>query len=171
VVKCFRTENVTKKDRTKLKSKVIYYSETGNTQKLAQAIASGMKCEAKSIHEIDAKAVDGYDNVCFCSPVQGWQPAARMLGFIKLLTPVSNKHAITGFTMHLGGSGRAAKIIKRELEKKGYIVLGSYCCLGWSRLVANFGPRIFKRGHPNTKELEQSSTFGDSFLRKQEFIS
>jgi flavodoxin len=41
-----------------MKSMVIYRSETGNTQKLAQAIASGMKCEAKSIYEIDAKAID-----------------------------------------------------------------------------------------------------------------
>jgi len=145
---------------------VIYYSETGNTEKLARAVADGMECQAVSILAIAPGAVASYDHVCFCCPVQGWRPAPKMLMYIARLEPVGRKRAATAFTMHLFGASRAAGKMRDALESKGYAVNGSYSCFGWSRLVANFGPRVFMRGHPDAAELEKAAAFGRRFRQE-----
>ncbi len=103
------------------------------------------------------------NRVCFCSPVQGWKPAVKLLDFVESLDTVAGKQAASAFTMHLFGAGNSARIMKGKLESKGYTVSGSYACFGWSRLVANFGPRIFMRGHPDAGELERARLFGERF--------
>lgn len=147
-----------------LKTIVIYYSETGNTRQMAEAVATGMKCQAMNILELAPEGTADYDYICFCSPVQGGQPAPKMLDYIKRLKPVVGKKAATAFTKHLFGAGSADRTMRRELERKGFTVNGSYSCFGWSRLIANFGPRVFMRGHPDAIELERAAAFGEKFL-------
>jgi flavodoxin len=151
-----------------MKAIVIYYSETGNTQKLARAVAAGMECQAVSISDVPPQSVADYDAVCFCSPVQGWQPAPKMLEYIALLKPVAGKKAAMAFTKHLFGADSSAGKMRRKLEGKGYRVNGSYSCYGWSRLIANFGPRSFMRGHPDADELERATIFGEKFIQPRE---
>ena len=52
------------------------------------------------------------------------------------------------------------------LEGRGMVYLGGCSARGWSRLVGNFGPRIFNRGRPNQVELARATEFGKSLLAK-----
>jgi hypothetical protein len=70
-------------------------------------------------------------------------------------------------TMHAFGDERTLLSLKRSLEGKGLVYLGGCSARGWSRLVANFGPRIFNRGRPNREELERATAFGHSLLPAQ----
>ena len=57
-----------------IKSIVIYYSQTGNTKKIAQAIHAGMsqleeQCDIARLKDIDPRNLAGYDLIGLGSPV------------------------------------------------------------------------------------------------------
>jgi flavodoxin len=67
---------------------IIYWSSTGNTEKVANAVKEGLEkaglnVELKKLN--DATSVDffDYDLVCVGSPSIEWQPAKRMADFLK----------------------------------------------------------------------------------------
>lgn len=71
-------------ERVKMpKGIVIYYSRTGNTEEMAQIIAKAMNetdlpTECKSISEVEAQDVFGYDAIVIGSPTYYGQMAAQM---------------------------------------------------------------------------------------------
>jgi len=67
---------------------IIYFSRTGNTEKVAQAIKTGlekasMKVTMKKVTEADQEDLYGYDLVCFGSPVEHALPPPPVLAFLK----------------------------------------------------------------------------------------
>lgn len=68
---------------------VAYYSETGHTELVAEAVAEGAKSVAgttillKPINEIEGGEVVGADAVILGSPVHNANPAAEVLSFIR----------------------------------------------------------------------------------------
>ena len=63
-------------------------------------------------------------------------------------------------------SGSSVRTFLRILEAKGMVFLGGVSALGWSRLIGNFGPRVFNRGRPNREELARAEEFGRKLLAK-----
>jgi flavodoxin len=147
-----------------MKSIVIYYSKSGNTQKVAQAVAAGLKAEAKRIDEINSSELAKYDLVVFGSPVWGGKPAAPLAEFISLMPRLDGKKVGVFCTKSLFGDKSTLAAMKLTLEDKGAIHLGGFCATGWSRFVGNFGPRIFHRGHPSPSELAKAEEFGRRLL-------
>ena len=143
---------------------VIYYSETGNTEKVARAVAAGLATKAVRIEDIKPRELSGYDIICIGTPVQGAAPAKKMLDFISQMPDMNGKKAAVFCTMHMFGDKKAVQILKKALEAKGMEFLGSFTALGWSRLVANFGPRMFNRGRPDQRELTAAEEFGKKLL-------
>jgi hypothetical protein len=70
--------------------------------------------------------------------------------------------------MHMVGDKKTMQILKKTLETRGMVFLGGMSALGWSRLIANFGPRIFNRGRPNKDELARAEDFGRTLLARME---
>ncbi len=67
---------------------VIYYSNTGNTEKVANAIKDGLedvgfKVDLKKPQEAAEIDFFGYDLVCVGSPSIEWQPAKPMADLLK----------------------------------------------------------------------------------------
>lgn len=67
---------------------IIYFSSTGNTQKVAFAIkdgleAGGLKVEIKKPQEAIEVDFFGFDLVCVGSPSIEWQPAKPIMDFLK----------------------------------------------------------------------------------------
>jgi flavodoxin I len=149
-----------------VKSIVIYYSETGNTQQVAQAVAAGLKTQVKKIEEINAQELTGYDLICIGTPVQGGAPAPKVAAFISRMPATAGKKAAVFCTMHMFGDKKAIQRMEKALENKGMLFVGSFTALGWSRLVANFGPRIFNRGRPSRNELARAEEFGRDLQAK-----
>ncbi len=73
----------------KLKSAlIVYFSSTGNTQKVALAIKEGLEKESvavdlKTPQEAADADFDGYDLICVGSPSIEWQPAKPMADLLK----------------------------------------------------------------------------------------
>jgi flavodoxin len=151
-----------------MKTLVVYYSESGNTQKLAQAVAAGLGTQTLRIEEVKAQELADCDLICIGTPVQGAAPAKKVLEFISHMPPMKDKKAAVFCTMHMFGDKKAIEILKRTLEDRGMVFLGGFTALGWSRLIANFGPRIFNRGRPNREELARAEDFGRNLLAKMQ---
>jgi len=149
-----------------LKSAVIYYSKSGNTQKIAEAIATGMGTKAKRLGEVKPKELATYDIICLGGPVHYGQPDKVVSNFIKNLPELKGKKVGLFCTKSISGDKPAIAAMRKEVEDKGMVFAGSFCAIGQSRFFANFGPRIFHRGHPNIKELSMAEEFGRSLLSK-----
>jgi flavodoxin len=143
-----------------MKSVVVYYSESGNTRKVAQAIATGLGSEAKSITEIEPEELSAFGLICIGTPVHNSAPDKKIVSFISQMPDMSGKKAAVFFTHHLSGDKKAGRVLKKELEVRGMEYLGSFTARGRSRLIANFGPRIFMRDRPNRAELAAAEEFG-----------
>ncbi len=72
-----------------MKALVIYDSLYGNTEKIAQAIASALGKESKAVVVGQAKPTDiaDYTYIVIGSPTQGGRPTPAILSFIHGLTP------------------------------------------------------------------------------------
>lgn len=147
-----------------MKSLVIYYSETGNTEKVAKAIALGLGADLKKIDEIKPEDLFEYDLICLGTPVHALGPAKPIKKFLDKLPMLAGKKGAAFCTMHHFGHHRTLRIIKEELEAKGVEYLGGYFCKGLSRLIGNFGPRIFNKGRPSPKDLKEAENFGKKIL-------
>ena len=147
-----------------MKYLVIFYSESGNTEQVARAIAGALGVEARRIDTIKPEDLVSYDLICIGTPVQGARPAKSVLKFIEAMPHLPGKRVAIFCTMHLFGSKKVVKSARLLFEEKGLVFLGGFCCKGWSRLVANFGPRMFNRGRPSAKDLKMAEEFGRGLL-------
>ena len=62
---------------------VVYYSRTGNTQKMAQSVCKGVKdsgaeCDLKPVSDVNADSLTGYDGIILGSPTYYGHPAAEL---------------------------------------------------------------------------------------------
>lgn len=142
-----------------MKSLVIYYSESRNTEKVAKAIARAIEGSIKRVEETKPDELTDYDLIFIGTPVHGSRPAKKIENFLDKLPQFQDKKCAAFCTTHIWGSKATFSIIKEKLEERGIIFIDSFSCLGWSRLVGNFGPRIFNRGHPNEEDLKKAVEF------------
>lgn len=142
-----------------MKSIVLYYSESGNTKKLAKTIAQKISCEAKSVSDFKIENITEYDLLFLGTPVHGLAPAKIVQEFLIKLPQMPGKKAAVFCTMHMLGDKKVFKIMKKKLEEKKIFFIDGFSCLGRSRLMANFGPRIFEKNKPDEKDLKRAEEF------------
>ena len=54
-----------------MRTLVLYYSKSGNTQKYAEDIASALKCDVMPFKKFNKKMIDDYDTIIFGARVMG----------------------------------------------------------------------------------------------------
>lgn len=145
---------------------VAFHSESDNTRKLAMAVAAGAGTRALPLADVNPLKLGEYELICLGTPVHGGKPARALLEFIERMPRLPGTRCAAFCTMHAFGDHRTLEVLKLALEAKGLVFLGGYSALGWSRLVANFGPRIFNRGRPNRDELVRATAFGRGLVEK-----
>jgi len=149
-----------------MKSLVAYYSKTGNTEKIAKAIAKGLGADLRKIEGINN--VSEYDLICVGTPVYGFAPANPVKEFLEKIPPLPNRKGAAFCTMHAFGDKRTLRIIKEKMENEEVVFLGGFSCRGLSRIFANFGPKIFNKGKPNEDDLKRAEGFGKRLLTEAE---
>ena len=82
-----------------MKCVVIYFSQTGNTEKIARAIQTGVKqiadhCDILPIKEANPRRLYEYDLIGLGSPVHGGVPG-NITAFINNIRFVGGKHAFS----------------------------------------------------------------------------
>jgi flavodoxin len=99
---------------------VVYFSRTGNTKRLAQAIADTAKAPIYDIASAQPSAIENCDLLILGTPVEGARPAKETLEFIEGILKVEGKKAILFCTYRLFGNSRTLKAMEKALAAKGY---------------------------------------------------
>jgi flavodoxin len=154
-----------------MKVLVTYYTKTGNTKKVAQAIYEAIRSD-KELAPIDTvKNLHEYD-IIFCGfPVQAHSVPLPVENFIKII-PVGKKIAL--FTTHgsLSGGQLAVTAIEHAVSLASQLkVIGTFACRG------KVNPEILEAlldkpehrtwaetarsadSHPNESDLEDARQF------------
>ena len=145
--------------RNQSRATVIYDSTTGNTRKVAESIAQGVGCSAKSISDI--AGIDKYELIVIGSPnirkkstpaLQKYQSAnrsqsAKLATFITFGLPVWGQ--IT--------SGTCMNSIAQAWGKKP---VAGFSCPGYHRKYKTY------KGRPNDKDLVDAYLFGVKLSKK-----
>lgn len=161
-----------------MKALVTYYSETGNTEKLACAIYEAITIEKELKPIKDAQNIKGYD-IIFCGfPVHAHSVPGKALSFFRGL---SQGQKIAFFSTH--GSLRGGQLPKQAFEhaiglaSKGK-VLGHFGCQGKvsPKLIDALSTKpehrawvdeaLSAEGHPDEHDLADVKKFTAEMLAK-----
>lgn len=158
-----------------MKSLVIFYSQTGNTKKIAQAIGEGIKkrtgqCDVKSLRDVKPGDWLDYDLVGIGSCVWSSSPITNVIWHIKELPEgVRGKHAFF-FCTHGILPGRCIIRGVQPMQEKGLTVLGWKDWYGQAS-VPGHGKPWYSDGHPDEYDLEEARAFGEAMVRHSEKVS
>jgi flavodoxin len=102
-----------------MKPCVLYFSRTGNTKRMAEAIAEAIKASVFSMTSSEPSVVEDFDLLIVGTPVEGFRPAKETVEFVERLPKTEGKKAILFCTYALW-KGRTFGVLKKELSSKGY---------------------------------------------------
>ena len=152
-----------------MKAIVVYYSQTGNTKKIAGAIARGVEkengqCDLIRFQNVTAESLQEYDLIGFGTPVWGSTATLNYIDFVE-----KNPEALRGkfgfyYCTHGMTPGRAIKRGVDPMLKSGMIVLGWKDWYGAASLPGHLKP-WFTDGHPDDIDLAEAESFGGAMVR------
>ncbi|MCJ7524336.1 MAG: flavodoxin family protein [Candidatus Aminicenantes bacterium] len=162
---------------------VAYYSETGNTLKVAEAILSGIRQTQKKILPIDQVDDPGKYDLIFCGfPVHHHSVPAKVTHFLKSI-PQGKKLAFFATHGSLRGGEKAISAFYAALSLTGgQTILGTFGCRGQVKfeLLDVWMEKPQERawameaqsahGHPDLSDLEDARAFADLMLHSVEHI-
>jgi flavodoxin len=126
---------------------VVYYSKTGNTKKVAEAIAAELKVTAKDVKTTGVLPQDAFiflGTGCYGATLP------------KEITAFMQKNKFRGriialFTTSAFGSVSERGLIEKQVTEKGAVITHNFKCFGHF-LTA-------KKGHPTDDELKKARDF------------
>lgn len=130
-----------------MKTVVVYCSRSGNTKKVAQAIAEVLETAARSVGE-EIKLED-CDLICVGSGVHAGRPERGMMKFLRGLPRLDGKKGAV-FGTYASQRG-FLDTMAAMLAEKGVDVLGKWGCRG--KFL------FFNRRRPDEKDLEDARQF------------
>jgi flavodoxin len=99
---------------------VVYFSRTGNTKRLAQAIADAVNAPLMDISGTLPSTIETFDPLILGTPVEGSSPAKETTAFIKNMNRKETAKAILFCTYRIFGNNRTMNAMEKELKRKGY---------------------------------------------------
>ena len=147
---------------------IVYYSQTGNTQKIARAIRDGMREEGhhvdlKFLKNVSFEELENYDMIGFGSPIWYEMPP-NMRRFVEDMPQLEGKLSFS-FCTHGTLPALYFPLVIPRLQRKGLVVLD------WKNWYSNCAIQIFPEpyytaGHPDAQDLAEAKTFGKTVLEK-----
>jgi flavodoxin/NAD-dependent dihydropyrimidine dehydrogenase PreA subunit len=155
-----------------VKSIIVYYTQTGNTQKIAEAIHAGMSqlmpCDIRRLKEVDpGKDLIQYDLIGLGSPVWGGN-VPHVISFIEDMNHLDGKHAFVFCTHGTAPRGFLARAVP-ALIQRGLTVIGWNDWYGRCRLPMMPVP-YFTDGHPDEIDLKEAEDFGKELVERSRRI-
>lgn len=156
-----------------MKCIVIYFSQTGNTEKIAKAIQTGVKqitghCDILPIKEANPRRLYEYDLIGLGAPVIHREPA-NITAFIRNMRFVGGKHIFSFCTHCTMGYAYNPNVVP-HLRKKGLIVIG------WNDWYGScWGPPDQSTpyptdGHPDEIDLREAEEWGREMVWRSQKI-
>ncbi len=130
---------------------VAYDSLTGNTEKVAAALAESLHADLRRVEQV--RDVRMYDLVVVGSPVISSKPTAKVAAFLSVNAGLPYALFMT-YGAPVIGRGKARKALARCAELAGSPPLASFLCKGRHSLVNTY------RNHPDDEDLLSAFIFG-----------
>ncbi|MDD5703630.1 MAG: EFR1 family ferrodoxin [Dehalococcoidales bacterium] len=157
-----------------MKCVVIYFSQTGNTEKIARAVQAGVKqisvnCDLFTIKDANPKRLFEYDLIGLGSPVFAQKEPANITAFINDLRFVGGKHIFSFCTHNTVGYSYNPSVVP-QLRKKGLIVIGWNDWYGSSWGPINQATPYPTDGHPDAIDLKEAEEWGREMVWRSQKI-
>ena len=158
-----------------MKSIVIYYSQTGSTRKIAQAIQKGIResagqCDIARLQDVNSENLAEYDLIGLGSPVWHRREPAHVMNFIEYtMNEVEGKHGFAFCTHGLYPGHYMARVVP-IMAQRGLIVIGWNDWYGSVTMPEKPKP-YFTDGHPDEIDLTEAEDFGKQIVERSKRIS
>jgi ferredoxin len=158
-----------------MKSIVIYYSQTGNTKKIAQAIQKGIisqtgQCDLVRVKEIKPEALVKYDLIGIGAPTWSSCPSPLVIYYCKSLPPTLKGKHFFWYSTHGVLPGRCVMRGVQALQEPGMTVIGWNDWYGQAS-IAGHGKPWYTDGHPDEIDLTDAEYFGAAMVVHSRKIS
>lgn len=160
--------------KNNVKALVIYFSQTGNTRKIAECIHDGIidvigQCDITTMNDVDVKFLPDYDLVGIGCPVFYLQEPFNVRYFIDSLPELRKQHWFI-FCTHGNIMGNIFPLMQKRLIGKGATVIGFHN--SYAGITVPFHPSpSFTTGHPDSYDLEQAKAFGREIAKRSPQIT
>lgn len=165
---------------------VCYFSNTGNTEKIAKSIVEGLEgeeVELIKIEDADPLTLKNYDLVVLGSGIYGGKLNKKVIDFMKIVNEYPPSFAF--FNTHQSATSyqKAFNRIRAKIEENQSKIIGEFDCVGENLgmpketilgMLEKLPPEERKRqeakiketvGHPNEQDLENAKAFGKSLIK------
>ena len=142
---------------------LIYFSQTGGTEKIAQKIQEGIlnrnnECDIIEMKKAKNLALNNYDLVGIGTPTFYYREPVNVKNFIQSMQKANGKHCFL-FCTHGSVIGNTFYYMAEEVGDKGYQVIGNFDSYSASSL--QFYPEIMHTvNHPDDIEIKEALDFG-----------
>ena len=157
---------------------IAFYSESGNTRKVAEAMAEALTSapdtlvELRHIEEVTPARWENYDLIFIGTPAISWTVAEPVKNAFENFPPDTCpvfKLAlfVTYGVPDIQFYGECIQLIKSYCEKLNVEYLGEYCCLGEHRVIDRLAEVHPEKvvlaqtsiGHPDATDLQRAADF------------
>jgi flavodoxin I len=168
---------------------ICYHSQSGNTEKVARAMAEALASEVLTIKpaaDVDPATIGNNDMILLGSGVYGGSVGASIKTLVKKAPTLPAK--VVFFSTHANFSPimwkDAFKLVRKGIEKAGSAIVAEWDCQGENRTMpealrqseyAKLTPEKRKaaeendekiRGRPNEEDLANARAFARSLLKR-----
>ena len=159
-----------------MRSIVVYYSQTGNTKKIAHAIHAGMRrasqvgdqCDIARLKDVTPKDMANYDLIGLGSPILNFREPPNVSAFIEGMKSVDGKHAFA-FNTHGALPSMYLQSVVPKMVQMGLIVIGWNDWYGSVVFPVIMKPYLTD-GHPDAIDLEEAERFGTEMVERSRRI-
>lgn len=137
-----------------MKAKVIYYTKSGHTQQIAEAIGEELGCQ---VTNMDVALDEFVDVLFFGASVYKFGIDKKVLEFIDTLDPNMIGNVVIFSTSALSDSGYS-KLVKKFTSKNIKVSESHYYCKGEFMLL--------NKNHPNLDDSQAAKKFARSIIEK-----
>ena len=145
-----------------MKTLIVCHSyHHGNTKQIADAIAAVLHAAVVSPRDVTAELLDGYDLIGFGSGIAFGKHYKQINELVDKL-PSFHKNA---FVFSTRGDRRLRfyhRALRRQLEEKGWTVVGEFSCRGYDTYGATKLVGGIAKGRPNEQDLRDAAEFAQS---------
>ena len=145
-----------------MKTLIVCHSyHHGNTKQIADAMAAVLHAAVVSPRDVTAELLDGYDLIGFGSGIAFGKHYKQINELVAKLPPV-HKNA---FVFSTRGDRRLRfyhRALRRQLEEKGWTVVGEFSCRGYDTYGATKLVGGIAKGRPNEQDLRDATEFAQS---------
>ncbi|UCC18458.1 MAG: hypothetical protein JSV62_10110 [Promethearchaeota archaeon] len=170
-----------------MKILVTYFSNTGNTEKVAQSMKDGLEgheVDFKPVKEVDPMSLKDYDIIFLGSGVYASRVNKSLPELVNAAQELPQNFVF--FSTHASSDSYqdSFKLVKRKLEKLNSIIIGEFDCMGENigipeatimSMLDKLPPEKRKKaeehqerlkGRPNEEDLENAKKFAQSIINE-----